>query len=75
MARVDNGNDTIEDIRRRMGVSFRMAKDVENIFKHNPDMSEDYFLNCVIGEGDEGYDPECAAVMWNYYEFLQDPTK
>ena len=48
-----------------------MKNDVENIFNHNPDMSMDYFLNTVTGEGDDGYDPECAAIMWEYYEYLQ----
>lgn len=53
------------------GLSKYMKRDVENIFNHNPDMSMDYFLNTVTGEGDDGYDPECAAIMWEYYEYLQ----
>lgn len=54
------------------GLNDYMKKDVENIFNHNPDMNMDYFLHSVIGEGDEGYDPECAAIMWEYYEHLQE---
>lgn len=54
------------------GLNKYMKKDVENIFNHNPDMDMDYFLHSVIGEGDDGYDPECAAIMWEYYEHLQE---
>ena len=54
------------------GLNDYMKNDVENIFNHNPDMNMDYFLHSVIGEGDEGYDPECAAIMWEYYEHLQE---
>lgn len=54
------------------GLSKYMKRDVENIFNHNPDMDMDYFLHSVIGEGDDGYDPECAAIMWEYYEHLQE---
>ena len=52
------------------GLSKYMKRDVENIFNHNPDMDQDEFLHSVIGEGDDGYDPECAAIMWEYYDYL-----
>ena len=53
------------------GLNDYMKNDVENIFNHNPDMDMHYFLKSVIGKGDDGYDPECAAIMWEYYEYLQ----
>ena len=61
-----------ESEKRFPGLNKYMKKDVENIFNHNPDMDMDYFLHSVIGEGDDGYDPECAAIMWEYYEYLQE---
>lgn len=64
-------NDLQESEKSFPGLSKYMKEDVERMFKYNPDRSEDEFLEAVIGEGDEGYDPECAAVMWEYYEYLQ----
>jgi len=64
-------NDLQESEKSFPGLSKYMKADVERMFKYNPDKSEDEFLEDVIGEGDEGYDPECAAVMWEYYEYLQ----
>lgn len=66
------GEVTLDESEKRFpGLNDYMKNDVENIFNHNPDMSMDYFLNSVTGEGDDGYDPECAAIMWEYYEYLQ----
>lgn len=64
-------NDLQESEKSFPGLSKYMKADVERMFKYNPDRSEDEFLEDVIGEGDEGYDPECAATMWEYYEYLQ----
>ena len=71
-ARASEGNETKEDVAKRMGVSVYMKRDVERIFEYNPDMSESEFYKDVCGEGDEGYDEECTAAMWEYYQFLQD---
>ena len=71
-ARKPYGEVTLDESEKSFpGLKDYMKNDVENIFNHNPDMSMDYFLNSVTGEGDEGYDPECTAIMWEYYEYLQ----
>ena len=65
------GNETLEDVARRMGVNPYMKKDVENLFKFNPNFSEDEFWTHCYGKGDDGYDEDCTNAMWEYYEFLQ----
>ena len=65
------GNETLADIARRMGVSSYMRRDVEKLFKFNPNFSEDEFWTHCHGEGDDGYDEDCTNAMWEYYEYLQ----
>ena len=47
-----------------------MKNDVKNIFRFHPDLTEDEFLGMVLGNGDEGYDVDSAAEMWEYYQQL-----